>query len=94
MQPHMIDQLLQSAEAPSLDALERDVWARLAEREQADRAFAQIAGAQLVLAFVVAVGSAIGGGMLGSRALAETPALGVFSPHAVLAPSSRLLGHG
>lgn len=94
MQTDSLDQLLRSTNGASLQTLEADVWKSVAEHEQRDRGLVRATGAQLILVLIVSVGSAIGGGVMGARALSETPTLGVFSPHAAFAPSSRLLGHG
>lgn len=85
-----------SAAAPDrpLDELEAGVWSRVAAEDLAARRLTPLASAQALL-FVVAVGaSAMIGGTTAARAQSHAPDLGVFSPHAVLAPSSRLLDGG
>lgn len=74
-----------------LDGLEAAVWNRVAAREAQARRLTPVASAQAVLFLAAVAGSAALGGLSASRAASHATELGVFSPHAALAPSSRLL---
>jgi hypothetical protein len=92
MTPIDLDLLLDAAPDRGLDGLERAVWDRVTSLEASQRRLTPLASAQALL-FVVAVGaSAAFGGVSAGKLAARTSDLGVFSPHAVLAPSSRILG--
>ncbi len=93
MTPIDLDLLREAGPDQSLDGLEAAVWERLAGDEASERRLTPLASAQALL-FVVAVGAsaAIGGMSAGKASAARASALGVFSPHSALAPSSRILG--
>jgi hypothetical protein len=94
MTPLDLTALSTAAPDRSLEMLEAGVWSRVAAEDLAARRLTPLASAQALL-FVVAVGaSAMIGGTTAARAQSHMPELGVFSPNAVLTPSSRLLGAG
>ncbi|MDQ0464590.1 hypothetical protein QO010_002374 [Caulobacter ginsengisoli] len=92
MTPIDLDLLRDTTPDRGLEGLEGAVWNRVSALEANQRRLTPLASAQALL-FVVAVGgSAAFGGVSAGRLAARTSDLGVFSPHAVLAPSSRMLG--
>lgn len=88
-----IDTLLLSRPDHSLDGLESAVWQGVAARERTERRIRALAIGQAAVGAVAILASAALGGTLATQAMAEPSALGVFSPHMDLAPSSRLSGH-
>ncbi|MDB5440102.1 MAG: hypothetical protein JWM33_2529 [Caulobacteraceae bacterium] len=89
-----LDDLLAAGPDRSLDGLEEAVWARLDAERRSERGLSGLISVQLALLVGVVIASAAVGGMVGGRALAEPPSLGVFSPHSALTPSGRLVGSG
>jgi hypothetical protein len=94
MTPDRLDQLLNRGSHRSLEGLEQAVWDRVEAKATGERSLVRLASVQLALLVVAVVGSAVVGGMAASQAMAASPDLGVFSPHSVLTPSSRLVGFG
>jgi hypothetical protein len=93
MSADQIDSLLRSPADRSLDGLESAIWRGVAVGDSAERRIRAVAIGQAAVAAVAILASAVLGGTLATQAMAEPPALGVFSPHMDLAPSSRLSGH-
>ena len=73
-----------------LSALEADIWAAVAAREQSGRVLRSALVAQAVVLAVALAGSAVTGYQRGTRSPPSD--LGVFSPHAPLAASTLLVG--
>ncbi|MEI7932007.1 MAG: hypothetical protein WCI21_02985 [Alphaproteobacteria bacterium] len=88
-----VDILLRAGPDRSLEGLEGAVWRGVAAREVSERRFQALALGQAALGALAIAASAVLGGTLATQAMAEPSALGVFSPHMDLAPSSRLSGH-
>ena len=92
MTPIDLDPLSEPFADARMHGLEDAVWARVSALEAERRRLTPVASAQALL-FVLAVGgSAAFGGVQAGRLAAQSSDLGVFSPHAVFAPSSRILG--
>ena len=89
-----LDQLLTSGPDRSLDGLEDAVWSRLQAQTANERRLTRLASVQLGLFLAAVLGSAVVGGVAANQALAQTPDLGIFSPHSALTPSARLIGGG
>jgi hypothetical protein len=94
MTPQNLDDLLTAGPDRSLDGLEEAVWARLDAERRSERGLGGLISVQLALLAAAVITSAAVGGVVGGRALADTPSLGVFSPHSALTPSGRLVGSG
>lgn len=75
-----------------LEGLEADVWARAAATEADEAGLRRVASVQAAVFISTLLVSATLGGVAASRAAAHVSELGVFSPHAALAPSSLILG--
>ncbi len=93
MDVDQIESLLQGRPDRSLDDLEGAIWQGVASRDAAERRYRALAIGQAAIGALAIAASAVLGGTLATQAMAEPSALGVFSPHMDLAPSSRLSGH-
>jgi len=89
-----LEDLLRRGPDRPLDGLEADVWRGVATREAGDRRLRAKASAQACLALVALLAGLAAGGISARHGQREVAELGVFSPHAALAPSSRLIGSG
>jgi hypothetical protein len=74
----------------SLSALESDIWAAVARREESGAVLRTVLLAQAVVLAIALAGSAVTGYQQGTRSSPSD--LGVFSPHAPLAASTLLVG--
>jgi hypothetical protein len=92
MTPVDLDPLREPFGDRGLDGLEAAVWGRVSDLEASQRRLTPLASAQAMLFQLAVGGSALIGGAQAGRLAVRDGDLGVFSPHAVLAPSSRMLG--
>jgi hypothetical protein len=92
MTPDKLEHLLNSPADRPLDGLESAVWSRLQVQDAQQKRLRRLASLQLGLFLAAVMGSAVVGGIATNQALAKGAELSVFSPHAVMAPSSRLIG--
>ena len=86
-----IRKLVERDRNSTLDRLERDIWAGVADRARDDR----ISAVVLTCQAAVIVLALIGGVTIGNYSAttdSQTPELGVFSARTALAPSTLLLG--
>ena len=93
MKPEEIEKLLRSGPDRSLDGLELAIWRGVEVQRTTDRNLVRGLISLQALVGALAVLGGIWGGAVATQAMANTPELGVFSPHMELAPSSRLGGN-
>lgn len=86
-----IRKLVERDRCSSLDRLERDIWAGVADRAREDRISAVVLACQAAVIVLALIGGVTIGNYSGT-ADSQTPELGVFSARAALAPSTLLLG--
>ena len=86
-----IRKLVERDRCSSLDRLERDIWAGVADRAREDRISALVLGCQAAVIVVALIGG-VTIGSYSASADSRAPELGVFSASTALAPSTLLLG--